>query len=131
MILIEVVKAKEALQRLTARRFSSYRVLRELVKLRKTVDAETEFYTEAEKKAVELYSETDEHGSPVFLADGRLKLKDVQAKKDFEAEILKLNETPVDGITPVYIREDDFKSIDDLPTPEEMLLLEGLVVFED
>lgn len=56
MILIEVVKAKEALQRLTARRFSSYRVLRELVKLRKTVDAETEFYTEAEKKAVELYS---------------------------------------------------------------------------
>ena len=44
---------------------------------------------------------------------------------------MKLNKTPVDGITPVYIREDDFKSIDDLPTPEEMLLLEGLVVFED
>ena len=131
MILIEVVKAKEPLQRLTARRFSSYRVLRELVKLRKTVDAETEFYTEAEKKAVELYSEKDENGSPVFLADGRLKLKVVRAKKDFEAEILKLNETPVDGITPVCIREEDFKSTDDLPTPEEMLLLEGLVVFED
>ena len=60
MILIEVVKAKEPLQRLTTRRFTSYRVLRELVKLRKTVDAETEFYTEAEKRAVELYSEKED-----------------------------------------------------------------------
>ena len=58
-------------------------------------------------------------------------MKDVQAKQDFEAEILKLNETPVDGISPVIIREEDFKSTDDLPTPEEMLLLEGLVEFED
>lgn len=98
MILIEVVKAKEPLQRLTAKRFSSYRVLRELVRLRKAVDTETEFYTEAERKAVEQYSEKDENGAPVFLADGRLKLKDVQAKLDFEAEIKKLNETPVEKI---------------------------------
>ncbi len=60
MKLIDVFKAREPLMRLTEKRFNNYKVLRQLVKARKAVTAEVEFYAEAEKKAVAQYAEKDE-----------------------------------------------------------------------
>ena len=54
MKLIDVFKAREPLLRLTEKRFNNYKVLRQLVKARKAVTAEVEFYAEAEKKANDL-----------------------------------------------------------------------------
>ena len=123
MKLITIVGAKEALTRLTEKHFTNFKVARKLVTLRKAVDAEVEFYAEEEKKAVDLYAEKDENGNPVFLGEGRLKLKNNEAKLAFESEVKKLLDTEVDDIEPVLLRESDFRSADDLPTPGDMIAL--------
>ena len=131
MKLKTIVATKPALARLTEKRFSDYKKLREIVKLRKSVESEFDFYVEQEKKAVEAYAEKKKDGTPVFLEDGRIKLKDPKAKDAFEAEIIRLQETEIDGITPITLSERDFLTPDDLPTASDMLALEGIVEFED
>lgn len=130
MKLKTVIEAKTALIRLTEKRFCNYRKIRELVKLRKAVETEFDIYVEQEKKAVEVYAEKKD-GSPVLLEDGRIKLKDAPSKVAFEEEILRLQNSEIDGITPVSVSGADFLTSDDLPTPDEMLSLEGIIVFED
>ena len=131
MKLKTIVATKSALARLTEKRFSDYKKLREIVKLRKSVESEFDFYVEQEKKAVEAYAEKKKDGTPVFLEDGRIKLKDPKAKDAFEAEIIRLQETEIDGITPITLSERDFLTPDDLPTASDMLALEGIIEFED
>ena len=53
MKLKTVIHAKDALQRLTEKRFTDYKKVRAIVKLRQAVDAEFEFYAAEEKKAAE------------------------------------------------------------------------------
>ena len=62
---------------------------------------------------------------------GRLKLKDVESKTAFDIELTKLNETEIEDIPMVTIRESDFSSAADFPTATEMLLLSGLINFEE
>ena len=131
MKLKTIVATKPALARLTEKRFSDYKKLREIVKLRKSVESEFDFYVEQEKKAVEAYDEKKKDGTPVFLEDGRIKLKDPKSKDAFEAEIIRLQETEIDGITPITLSERDFLTPDDLPTASDMLALEGIIEFED
>lgn len=131
MKLKDLIEANVPLKRLTEKRFVSYKKMRELVKLRKAVEQEVEFYATEEKKAISLYAETDASGSPLFLDDGRLRLKDMEAKVAFEKEITTLRETDVDGIEPITLSESDFRSADDLPTVDDMIALEGVIVFED
>ena len=131
MKLLTIIGAKDALTRLTEKHFTNFKVARKLVTLRKAVDAEVEFYAGEEKKAVDLYAEKDENGNPVFLGEGRLKLRDNDAKIAFEAEVKKLLDTEVDDIEAVMLRESDFRSADELPTPGDMIALEGFVTFED
>ena len=52
-----IVEAKDAIVRLTEKRFTDYKKLREIVRLRKSAEAEFEFYCEQERKAVEAYGE--------------------------------------------------------------------------
>lgn len=131
MKLIDVFNAREPLKRLTEKRFNNYKVLRQLVKLRKAVENEVEFYAEAERKAVTRYAEKDDKGNPVILTDGRLKLVDAEAKVAFDETIAKLNDTEVDGIERIVIRENDFASSADYPTPNDMTLLESVIAFEE
>ena len=127
----DILIANEPLKRLCDRRLASYKKMRELARLRKTVEQEVEFYTAEETKAVHIYAEVDTNGVPIFLEDGRLRLKDMESKIAFEKEIEKLRDTEVDGIEPVTLCESDFRSGDDLPTVSEMIALEPLVVFEE
>ena len=126
-----IVEAKDAIVRLTEKRFTDYKKLREIVKLRKSVEAEFEFYCDQEKKAVETYGEKSDKGTPAFLPDGRLKLKDIESKEAFEAEIKKLLDTEVGDFKIITIKESDFLTADDLPTPTDMLLLENIIDFAD
>ena len=93
MKLKTVINSKPALEHLTQKRFKDYKKLRELVKLRKSVEAEFDFYVEQEKKAVDTYAEKGKDGTPVFLEDGRIKLVDSAAKAAFESELLRLQNT--------------------------------------
>ena len=90
-----------------------------------------EFYAQEERKAVMQYAEKDEKGNPVILTDGRLKLVDAEAKVAFDETIAKLNDTEVDGIERIVIRENDFASSADYPTPNDMALLDCIIAFEE
>ena len=127
----DILVANEPLKRLCDKRLANYKKMRELAKLFRAVKQEVEFYFVEEKKAVDIYAELDKNGTPIFLEDGRLRLKDMESKIAFEKEIEKLRDTEVDGIEPIILCERDFRSEDDLPTVSEMLALEPLVVFED
>lgn len=131
MKLINVMQARDALAKLTDTHFTSYKILRELVRLKKRVDEEYEFYSAQEKKAVDVYADKTEDGQLIFVDGGRLKLKDVKSKTAFDAEIAKLNDTEVDEIPVVVIRESDFKSAADFPTATDMLALSGIIEFEE
>ena len=131
MKLKDILVANEPLKRLCDRRLANYKKMRELAKLYRAVKQEGEFYFVEEKKAVDIYAELDKNGTPIFLEDGRLRLKDMESKIAFEKEIEKLRDTEVDGIEQIILCERDFRSGDDLPTVNEMLALEPLVVFED
>ena len=127
----DILVANEPLKRLCDKRLANYKKMRELAKLFRAVKQEVEFYFVEEKKAVDIYAELDKNGTPIFLEDGRLRLKDMESKIAFEKEIEKLRDTEVDGIEPIILCERDFRTGDDLPTVNEMLALEPLVVFED
>jgi len=130
MKLKEVIQAKDAIKTLTEKRLTNYQKARDLVKLRKKVESEYDFYAEQEKQAVLAHGEIGQMGTPVFLKDGRLKLKSAEDKEAFEKEILDLMNTEVDGIETITLTEADFRSADDIPTPDEMFVLETLVSFE-
>ena len=131
MKLKTLLEANEPLKRLSEKRLASYKKMRELVKLRKAVEQEVSFYATEEKKAVDVYAEIDSNGSPIFLPDGRLRLKDANAKIAFEKEIEALLDTDIDDITPISLSEGDFLCPTDLPTTNEMIALECIINFEE
>lgn len=131
MKLITILQGREALAKLTETPFTSYKTLRDLVRLKKRVDEEFEFYSTQERKAVEAYADKTEDGQLIFVDGGRLKLKNAQAKLEFDAEIAKLNETEIEDIPTVTIHECDFKSATDFPTAADMLLLSAFINFEE
>lgn len=131
MKLKELLGANEPLKRLSEKRFVSYKKMRGLVKLRKAVEQEVEFYATEERKAIDTYAELGKDGLPSFLEDGRLRLKDMESKIAFEKEISNLLETEVDGIEPLFLCESDFRSTEDIPTVDDMIALEGVIIFED
>lgn len=129
MKIINLLNAKEALTRLLECRYTSFKVVRELANLRKAAEAEIEFYIEQEKKIVAAYSVKDEKGNPVFLDGDRVQLKDEDSKTAFEKEITDLRNLEVETITPVSVHESDFRNKDDIPSPNDLFALEGIVDF--
>ncbi len=129
MKLKKILDASEPLKRLTEKNFSNFKAVRSLVKLRKAVQDEVDFYLEEEKKAIEKYAVKNENGSPVLLDGGRIQLKDAESKKCFDERIGELRETDIDGITAVSLTDEDFRSKDDIPSPNDVFLLEGFVEF--
>lgn len=131
MKLKQIIEAAEPLKRLSEKRLASYKKMRELVRLRKAVEAEVDFYATEETKCVNTYAELDDTGAPIFLPDGRLRLRDAEAKTAFEAEIEALRDTEIEDISPVSLSETDFLTSSDLPTTNEMIALEHIINFEE
>ena len=125
-----ILIAHEALGNLTAKRFTSFKVARQLVALRKKVDEEFDFYASEEKKLLDLYAKKNENGDPMITEENRIQLKDAASAKAFLQKIAELRNSPVEGIEPVVLYERDFCEVQALPTPDEMIALEGFIEFE-
>ena len=130
MKLKELLVAQEPLKRLTEKRFTSYKTIRDIVNLRKAVDNEVEIYLEQEKKAISTYGKLDEKGNPIVLAEGKIQLRDEEAKKAFDKELTDLRESEIDNIKGITLREEDFRQVEDIPTPDEIITLEPIIRFE-
>lgn len=125
-----VINAHEALATLTTKRFTSFRVARKLVALRKRIDEEFDFYASEERKFLDLYAKKNENGDPIVTEENRIQLKDEPSAKAFLQKIDELRNSPVEGIEPVKLCEGDFCETQALPTPDEMISLEGFIEFE-
>ena len=125
-----VLTAHGALGNLTAKRFTSFKVARQLVALRKKVDEEFDFYASEEKKLLDLSAKKNKDGDPMITEENRIQLKDEASAKAFLQKITELRNSPVEGIEPVKLCEGDFCEAQTLPTPDEMIALEGFIEFE-
>lgn len=130
MQLIKIIQARAALCRLCEIRFKSFAVSRNLCALRKRVDEEVEFFRGEQQKLVQDYA-LMENGKPVLTDNGNIRLKDAAAQCAYNAEMQKLISTEVSDISPVVVSEADFRSVEDYPTPDDMLALDGLVEFKE
>ena len=124
-----ILTAHEALGNLTAKRFTSFKVARQLVALRKKVDEEFDFYASEEKKLLDLYAKKNKDGNPMITEENRIQLKDEASAKAFLQKIDELRSSPIEGIEPVKLCEGDFCEVQALPTPDEMIALEGFIEF--
>ena len=125
-----ILTAHGALGNLTAKRFTSFKVARQLVALRKKIDEEFDFYASEEKKFLDLYAQKNKDGDPIITKENRIQLKDEESAKAFLQKITELRNSPVEGIEPVKLCEGDFCEAQTLPTPDEMIALEGFIEFE-
>ena len=51
--------------------------------------------------------------------------------EDMTDEISALRETDVEEISPITLCESDFRTTEDIPTVDDMIALEGIIIFED
>ena len=130
MTYANILSARAALGNLTSKRFNNFRAARQLVTLRKKADEEFDFYATEEKKLLDQYAKKDEHGEILISKENRIQLKDEASTKAFLQKITELRNSPVEGIEPVKLREGDFCEAQALPTPDEMIALEGFIEFE-
>lgn len=130
MQLIKIIQARAALCRLTETRFKNFTVSRNLCALRKIVDEEVEFFSGEQQKLVQDYA-LMENGRPALTDNGGVRLKDAAARDAYNAEMQKLVSTEISNIRPVAVTEADFRSVEDYPTPDDMLALDGLVEFKE
>lgn len=128
MKLNQVLAARDTLNKLSKKHYTKFRVVHDIAALLRAVAVELEFFDAEFKKLIDLYSEKDENGKPVILANGNIKLRDAEAKKAFDAGYEDLMHVEFD-ISKIVIVEEDFASPEDYPTPEEMNLLEPFVDF--
>lgn len=129
MKLIKIINSRAAVERLTQKRFNSFSLARKLAIMRKRVDEEAGFFYAEQNKALKEHAEF-ENGRPVTEGGG-IKMKSTDDLAAYESEMQRLFDTEIDGIEPVTISEADFRSPEDYPTPEDMLVLEGLVDFKE
>lgn len=128
MKLNEVLAGREPLRKLSEKHFTNFKVVRAIAGLIKEVDYEFDFFNAAFKKLVDEYSEKDEHGNPVVVQNGNIKLKDEEAKKSFDKEYADLLSLDVsDRLHKITILETDFKTTEDFLTPAEMMALDAVI----
>ena len=130
--LAEILKVSKVFKNLTTKRFNNFSVSYKIAQASKSLDEQSKFYAEEERKIVEQYAVKDEKTGQVKIIDGnRISFKDQDDAMNFNKEIIKLQQTEVDIFDPIDIHLSDFRSGDMDLTPSDILDLEGFVNFID
>ena len=128
----DILTASDYLKKLVNVRFSSFKVTRSITNLVKQCDEEIKLYMTEMQKLINIYAEKGEDGNPIVLENGNIKLIDQEAKDNFDKDYKDLSETDVsDNVHKVNLSESDFRDPADLPTPAEMMALEGVINWVD
>ena len=130
--LAEILKVSKVFKSLTTKCFNNFSVSYKIAQASKSLDEQSKFYAEEERKIVEQYAVKDEKTGQVKIIDGnRISFKDQDDAMNFNKEIIKLQQTEVDIFDPIDIHLSDFRSGDMDLTPSDILDLEGFVNFID
>lgn len=130
--LAEILKVSKVFKNLTTKRFNNFSISYKIAQASKTLDEQSRFYAEEERKIVDQYAVKDEKTGQVKIIDGnRITFKDQDDAMNFNKEIIQLQQTEVDIFDPIDIHISDFRSGDMDLTPSDILDLEGFVNFID
>lgn len=130
--LAEILKVSKVFKNLTTKRFNNFSVSYKIAQASKSLDEQSKFYAEEERKIIEQYAVKDEKTGQVKIIDGnRISFKDQDDAINFNKEIIKLQQTEVDIFDTIDIYMSDFRSGDMDLTPSDILDLEGFVNFID
>lgn len=128
MTLGELFTAKELIKKLSDTKFKSFKTIRSVVNLVKQSDEELKFFSTQINGLINVYSEKGADGKPITLQNGNIKLSDESAATSFNKEYTDLLSVDVsDKIHKIEISESDFASVNDMPTPAEMLILDPII----
>lgn len=115
--LIDLINAAKPLKRLTELHFNDFSKIYDLVNLKKKVDANLVFYVEEEKKLRDLYT----------IDGSQFKVGD--APELYRNDLQKLYNTEVDIPQKVTLNSECFLDSSDYPTPEEIILLDPVILW--
>ena len=131
MKLNNVLNSTTALTALTKKHFVNFKIIHDIVMLKKKCDEEYNFIIAQERELIDKYADKDEKGQAKTTPEGLVIFKNVQDRGTFESEVSKLKDTDIPDLKAITIKASDFKSTDEMPTPDEMIQLEGVVDFVD
>ena len=131
MKLETLLNVSAPLDRLLEKNFTNFTIIRKLGRLKEFITKEIRFYMDEETKLINKYAAKDDKGNFIFLDGGRIQLKTAEDRNAFEEEIGKLRETEIDDFPVVELNDSDFKTMDDLPTPADFIILDKIIKFEE
>lgn len=106
-------------------KFKTYTKSREIYELYKRIEKEYEYYIFEEQKMIETYAKKDENGLPQ-IDSGKISFDTMENAQKYKNEINNLSELEIE-IKPIRVTETD---LCDIPTPEMMVALDEIVIFE-
>lgn len=129
--LIEVVQVSELFQLLSRTHFNNFTTSYAIAKAVKEINGHKEFYISEEKKIVEAYASKDKDGQVIVMDGNRIKFDNMENAQKFNSEISNLQKTEIDIFEPIELKLSDFKDGDMNLTPNDIMALDGFIVFND
>jgi hypothetical protein len=126
-----MLNGSNALTELTKIHFTSFKTVHDIVTLKKKVDEEILFCIGQEKELIAKYGDKDEKGNPKVTNEGHVIFSNAADRDAFEKEVNALRDTDIEEVKMVTIKASDFRSQNDIPTPEQIIQLDGLIDFQD
>lgn len=127
MKLIELYESYNSLKKLGKCKFSNYALSRNIYMLTKRVHEECIFYITEEAKLVDEYALKDDNGKIVYVSETKIQLRNPEFKKIFDEKVNDLRNTEINDLTKINISDSDFINSSDIPSPEEMGILEVVI----
>ncbi len=129
--LANILNVTTVFKTLMGKRYNNFSVSFALAKAAKEIDSDREFYATEEKKMVKAYAVKEKDGKIKITDGNRIEFKDQKDAIAFNEEITKLQKTEVEIFEPITIKLSDFKIGEMDLTPNDILALEGFIVFID
>lgn len=129
--LIEILAVSALFETLSKSHFNNFSVAYKIAKATKELATHKDFYVTEEKKIVESYAAKDKNGQVIIMEGNKIKFNTVDDAKKFNSEITNLQSTEVDLFEPIVIKLSDFKDGEMNLTPNDIMVLDGFVVFDD
>ena len=129
--LFEILAVADLFKILANKHFNNFSTSYEIAKAMKELSAHKDFYIAEEKKIVEAYASKDENGQIIIMNGNQIKFDNKENAAKFNAEITDLQKMEVDIFEPFEIKLSDFKNSEMDLTPNDIINLEGFVIFKD
>lgn len=127
----DLLTAKDQLKNLSNMHYTHFSTIRSVANLVKESDVELEFFTKEFRALLDKYADKDERGSPIVSEEGGFKISSQENRTQFQKEYEDLLSVDIsDKVNKITIKESDFKDSNELPTPNELAVLDPFINWE-